>query len=84
MKPARSGAQGEFEGGVCGARLQAPLGVLAHEPHRLAFYLYDLASAHVEVGDTETAQKAFMEVYGINSNYRDVVSRIKQLEDARK
>ena len=46
--------------------------------------LYDLASAHVEVGDTETAQKAFMEVYGINSNYRDVVSRIKQLEDARK
>ena len=46
--------------------------------------LYDLASAHVEVGDTETAQKAFMEVYGINSNYRDVVNRIKQLEDARK
>ncbi|HUP48702.1 MAG TPA: tetratricopeptide repeat protein [Thermoanaerobaculia bacterium] len=46
--------------------------------------LYDLAAAQVEMGDTESAQKAFMEVYGINSNYRDVVSRIKQLEDARK
>lgn len=46
--------------------------------------LYDLASAYQEVGDTENAQKAFMEVYGMNSNYRDIVSRIKQLEDARK
>jgi tetratricopeptide (TPR) repeat protein len=46
--------------------------------------LYDLGSAYVEVGDTDNAQKAFMEVYGMNSNYRDVVSRIKQLEDARK
>jgi hypothetical protein len=46
--------------------------------------LYDLASAYQEVGDTDSAQKAFMEVYGMNSNYRDIVSRIKQLEDARK
>ncbi|MEO6259583.1 MAG: tetratricopeptide repeat protein [Thermoanaerobaculia bacterium] len=46
--------------------------------------LYDLGSAHMEVGDTDNAQKAFMEVYGMNSNYRDIVSRIKQLEDARK
>jgi len=46
--------------------------------------LYDLASAHQEVGDTEAAQKAFMEVYGMNSNYRDIVSRIKQLEDAQR
>ncbi len=45
--------------------------------------LYDLGSAYVEVGDSDNAQKAFMEVYGINTNYRDVVSRIKQLEDAR-
>ncbi|HEY4641483.1 MAG TPA: tetratricopeptide repeat protein, partial [Thermoanaerobaculia bacterium] len=42
--------------------------------------LYDLGSAYVEVGDTDNAQKAFMEVYGMNSNYRDIVSRIKQLE----
>jgi tetratricopeptide (TPR) repeat protein len=46
--------------------------------------LYDLGSAYVEVGDTDNGQKAFMEVYGMNSNYRDIVGRIKQLEDARK
>ena len=44
--------------------------------------LYDLASAYQEVGDTESAQKAFMEVYGMNSTYRDIVTRIKALEDA--
>lgn len=44
--------------------------------------LYDLGNAYVEVGDTQNAQKAFMEVYGMNTNYRDVVSRIKQLESA--
>jgi pilus assembly protein FimV len=46
--------------------------------------LYDLGSAYVEVGDTDNAQKAFVEVYGLNSNYRDIVTRIKQLEDARR
>lgn len=46
--------------------------------------LYDLASAYQEVGDTDQAQKAFMEVYGMNSTYRDIVSRIKQLEDAKR
>ncbi|HEX9500049.1 MAG TPA: tetratricopeptide repeat protein, partial [Thermoanaerobaculia bacterium] len=44
--------------------------------------LYDLGSAYVEVGDSENAQKAFMEVYGLNNAYRDVANRIKQLEDA--
>jgi pilus assembly protein FimV len=42
--------------------------------------LYDLGSAYMEVGDTQNAQKAFMEVYGMNTNYRDIVMRIKQLE----
>jgi tetratricopeptide (TPR) repeat protein len=46
--------------------------------------LYDLGSAYQEVGDTDNAQKAFMEVYGLNLNYRDIVGRIKQLEDSRK
>jgi tetratricopeptide (TPR) repeat protein len=46
--------------------------------------LYDLGSAYMEVGDTDNAQKAFVEVYGLNSNYRDIVSRIKQLEDAKR
>ena len=44
--------------------------------------LYDLGSAYQEVGDTDQAQKAFMEVYGMNSNYRDIVTRIKALEDS--
>jgi tetratricopeptide (TPR) repeat protein len=46
--------------------------------------LYDLGSAYQEVGDTENAQKTFMEVYGMNTNYRDIVNRIKQLEDSRR
>ncbi|MEA2162568.1 MAG: hypothetical protein QOK37_695 [Thermoanaerobaculia bacterium] len=46
--------------------------------------LYDLGSAYVEVGDTDNAQKAFVEVFGLNPNYRDIVTRIKQLEDASK
>jgi pilus assembly protein FimV len=46
--------------------------------------LYDLGSAFVEVGDTENAQKAFVEVYSLNTNYRDIVTRIKQLEDVRR
>ncbi len=43
--------------------------------------LYELASAHVEVGDTTQAHKTFVEIYGVNSNYRDVAERIKQLEN---
>jgi pilus assembly protein FimV len=46
--------------------------------------LYDLGSAYVEVGDTDSAQKAFLEVYGLNPSYREIVTRIKQLEDASK
>jgi tetratricopeptide (TPR) repeat protein len=46
--------------------------------------LYDLGNAYLEVGDTDNAHKAFVEVYGINSKYRDVVSRIKQLEEVRR
>jgi tetratricopeptide (TPR) repeat protein len=43
--------------------------------------LYDLGSAYVEVGDTDNARKTFVEVYGLNTNYRDVVKRMQQLED---
>ena len=46
--------------------------------------LYDLGSAYLEVGDIDNAQKAFMEVYSTNSTYRDIGSRIKQLEDAKR
>jgi tetratricopeptide (TPR) repeat protein len=46
--------------------------------------LYDLGSAYMEVGDTDNAQKAFAEVYSLNTNYREIVTRIKQLEDVRR
>ena len=46
--------------------------------------LYDLGAAYLEVGDIDAAHKAFVEVYGINSKYRDIAGRIKQLEDVRR
>ena len=41
--------------------------------------LYDLGSALVAGGDSEAAYKTFVELYGINSNYRDVVARLEEL-----
>jgi pilus assembly protein FimV len=43
--------------------------------------LYELGNAHLEVGDTAQAHKTFIEIYGINSTYRDVAERIRQLEN---
>ncbi|HVT04749.1 MAG TPA: tetratricopeptide repeat protein, partial [Thermoanaerobaculia bacterium] len=45
--------------------------------------LYDLGSAYMEVGDIENAHKAFIEVYGLNTNYRDIVTKMKSLEDVK-
>lgn len=41
--------------------------------------LYDLGVAHLASEDTATAYKTFVEIYGINTNYRDVVARIEEL-----
>lgn len=41
--------------------------------------LYDLGCAYLTVGDTESAYKTFVELYGVNSNYRDVVARLEEL-----
>ncbi|HEV7669161.1 MAG TPA: tetratricopeptide repeat protein [Thermoanaerobaculia bacterium] len=41
--------------------------------------LYDLGNAYLSSGDGDTAYKTFVELYGINSNYRDVVARIEEL-----
>jgi tetratricopeptide (TPR) repeat protein len=46
--------------------------------------LYDLGCAHLETGDIANAQKAFFEVYGVNTGYRDVIGKIKQIEEAKK
>jgi tetratricopeptide (TPR) repeat protein len=41
--------------------------------------LYDLGCAYLAVGDKESAYKAFVDLYGIDTNYRDVVARIEEL-----
>jgi tetratricopeptide (TPR) repeat protein len=46
--------------------------------------LYDLARVYQDTGDVQQAYKTFLEVYGINTNYRDVVERVRVLEEARK
>lgn len=46
--------------------------------------LYDLARVYQDTGDVQQAYKTFLEVYGINTNYRDVVERVRNLEEASK
>ncbi len=40
---------------------------------------YDLGELHVERGEFPQALELFSEVYGINSNYRDVATKIRDL-----
>jgi tetratricopeptide (TPR) repeat protein len=42
--------------------------------------LFDLGSAYQTLGDGENALKTFVEVYGINSTYRNVGDRIAELQ----
>ncbi len=46
--------------------------------------LYDLGRVYQDTGDVNLAYTTFLEVYGINTNYRDVVDRVRDLEEARK
>jgi tetratricopeptide (TPR) repeat protein len=46
--------------------------------------LYDLACVYQSIGDTDQAYRTFLEVYGLNTNYRDVVSRVKEIEAVKK
>jgi tetratricopeptide (TPR) repeat protein len=46
--------------------------------------LYDLARVYEDTGDVNLAYKTFLEVYGINTNYRDIVERVRLLEEATK
>jgi tetratricopeptide (TPR) repeat protein len=41
--------------------------------------LYDLGSVHALAGEREAAYGVFVEIYGVNSHYRDVVARIEEL-----
>ena len=38
-----------------------------------------MGNAYMSTGDSEAAYKTFIEIYGMNSHYRDVASRIREL-----
>jgi tetratricopeptide (TPR) repeat protein len=42
---------------------------------------YDLACAHEMAGDTKAALETFLDVYGVNINYRDVSEKIESLKN---
>jgi tetratricopeptide (TPR) repeat protein len=46
--------------------------------------LYDLGCVYQDTGDLELAYRTFLEVYGLNTNYRDIVHRVKELEAVKK
>jgi tetratricopeptide (TPR) repeat protein len=46
--------------------------------------LYDLAGVYQDAGEMDLAYRTFLEVFGLNSNYRDVAQRIRDLEALRK
>jgi tetratricopeptide (TPR) repeat protein len=41
--------------------------------------MYDLGNAYMALGDMSSAFATFVELYGINTNYRDVVAKIEEL-----
>jgi pentatricopeptide repeat protein len=41
--------------------------------------LYDLGNLYMAIGDTDRARRTFVELYGINSNYRDAVAKLAEL-----
>ena len=55
--------------------LEAP--GLAEEDH--LGLLYDLGCSYLVLDDKASAYKAFVDLYGINNAYRDVVARIEEL-----
>jgi tetratricopeptide (TPR) repeat protein len=46
--------------------------------------LYDLGCVYQSTGDMDLAYRTFLEVYGLNTNYRDIVHRVRDLEEVRK
>ncbi|MGH9804655.1 MAG: tetratricopeptide repeat protein, partial [Candidatus Acidiferrales bacterium] len=43
---------------------------------------YDMGTAHEQAGNRKAALDCFMEVYGVNVDYRDVSDRIRELQGA--
>jgi tetratricopeptide (TPR) repeat protein len=46
--------------------------------------LYDLGSVYQAAGEVDLAYKTFLDVYGLNTNYRDIVHRVKDLETVKR
>ncbi|MFQ5348881.1 MAG: tetratricopeptide repeat protein [Thermoanaerobaculia bacterium] len=42
--------------------------------------LYELGNLHLSLGEEDKARERFVEIYGINSNYRDVVAKLQELD----
>ena len=42
--------------------------------------LYDMGNAYMSLGDSAAAYKTFVEVYGLNSHYRDTAARLEDLK----
>ena len=42
--------------------------------------LYDMGNAYMSLGDAAAAYKTFVEVYGLNSHYRDVGDKLQELK----
>jgi tetratricopeptide (TPR) repeat protein len=59
--------------------LEAP--GIAEEDH--LGLLYDLGNALETAGDRDGAYKTFVDLYGVDSNYRDVVARVEELGPGR-
>ncbi len=41
--------------------------------------MYDLGNVHLATGDVEQARSVFVEIYGTNSHYRDVVAKLEEI-----
>ncbi len=46
--------------------------------------LYDLGCVYQSTGEVDLAYKTFLEVYGLNTNYRDIVHRVRDMEAVKK
>ena len=42
--------------------------------------LYELGNLHLSMDEEDRARERFVEIYGINSNYRDVVAKLQELD----
>lgn len=43
---------------------------------------YELANLYVAIGEADQAREQFVEIYGINSSYRDVGNRLEELSES--